>query len=41
MSLGLLPILSMTVPFIGYGGSGLILHLAVVGIIYGVYRKKT
>jgi len=40
MSLGLLPIVAMTVPFLGYGGGGLLAQLAAIGLVYGVYRRK-
>jgi cell division protein FtsW (lipid II flippase) len=40
MSLGLLPISAVPLPFISYGGSGILAQLAALGIIYSVYRQK-
>lgn len=40
MSLGVLPISAVTLPFISYGGSALLAQLAATGIIYNVYRRK-
>ncbi|MFB5678381.1 FtsW/RodA/SpoVE family cell cycle protein [Paenibacillus terreus] len=40
MSLGLLPLTSVMLPFISYGGIGLLVQLAALGIIYSVYRRK-
>lgn len=40
MSLGVLPILAVTLPFISYGGSGMLIQLSAIGIIYSVYRRK-
>ncbi|MFM9279906.1 FtsW/RodA/SpoVE family cell cycle protein [Paenibacillus jiagnxiensis] len=40
MSLGLLPLTSVMLPFISYGGTGLLVQLAALGIIYSVYRRK-
>lgn len=40
MSLGVLPISAVPFPLIGYGGSGLLVQLAAIGLIYSVYRRK-
>lgn len=40
MSVGLLPMTSMRLPFIGYGGTSTILEMAVIGVILSVYRRK-
>lgn len=40
MSLGLLPLLGIGVPFISYGGSQIVIQLAALGLILGVYRRK-
>ncbi len=40
MSFGLLPISSITIPLIGYGGNALLLQFAAIGIICGVYWRK-
>ncbi|MFX3634521.1 MAG: FtsW/RodA/SpoVE family cell cycle protein [Candidatus Pristimantibacillus sp.] len=40
MSVGLLPMTSMRLPFIGYGGTSTILEMAAIGVILSVYRRK-
>lgn len=40
MSVGLLPQVGIQLPFIGYGGIYYLLHLAFMGIILSVYRRK-
>ncbi|MFD0618902.1 FtsW/RodA/SpoVE family cell cycle protein [Paenibacillus sp. GCM10027629] len=40
MSVGLLPITSINMPFVSYGGTMMVVNLAVVGIILSVYRRK-
>lgn len=40
MSVGLLPQVDIQVPFISYGGIYYLLHLAFMGIILSVYRRK-
>lgn len=40
MSLGWLPIVSVQLPFFGFGGLGTIVDIAVIGFIMGVYRRK-
>ncbi|MBD2871658.1 FtsW/RodA/SpoVE family cell cycle protein [Paenibacillus arenilitoris] len=40
MSVGLLPIAGMPMPFISYGGTRTVAELAAVGVILGVYRRK-
>ncbi|WP_309118887.1 FtsW/RodA/SpoVE family cell cycle protein [Paenibacillus sp.] len=40
MSLGLLPIIGVTLPLISYGGSALLAQFAAIGIICGVYVRK-
>ncbi len=39
-SLGLLPMTSLLLPFIGYGASTTIVHCAIIGLILGIYRRK-
>lgn len=40
MSLGLLPISALRLPFISFGGSWLLVQWAAAGLIYSVYRRK-
>ncbi|AST91308.1 hypothetical protein BC6307_08470 [Sutcliffiella cohnii] len=40
MGLGLLPLVSFSLPFISYGGSMLLFNSAILGLILSVYRRK-
>ncbi|QQZ09883.1 FtsW/RodA/SpoVE family cell cycle protein [Heyndrickxia vini] len=40
MSLGLLPITSMSLPFISYGFMPVVLNAIIIGIVLSVYRRK-
>jgi len=40
MNLGWLPITEMSLPFISYGGSQLLIQMLAVGIILAVHRLK-
>ncbi|MFB0844524.1 FtsW/RodA/SpoVE family cell cycle protein [Paenibacillus oleatilyticus] len=40
MSLGLLPITSVAFPFVSYGGTHILIEMAVVGLVLGIYRRK-
>lgn len=40
MNLGLLPFTSITLPFLSYGGSAMVINLAFFGLFLGVYRRK-
>nr|WP_307990300.1 FtsW/RodA/SpoVE family cell cycle protein [uncultured Niameybacter sp.] len=40
MNLGLLPLSSISLPFISYGGTGMLMNLFLMGIFLSVYRKK-
>ncbi|MDF2880420.1 MAG: bacterial cell division rane protein [Clostridiaceae bacterium] len=39
--LGLAPIAGFSLPFISYGGAQLIVDMAAIGLISGIYRRKT
>ncbi|MBV7271790.1 FtsW/RodA/SpoVE family cell cycle protein [Clostridium sp. PL3] len=40
MILGFMPIVSVSLPFISYGGSGLVVQMAAVGLILSIYKAK-
>ncbi|WP_053366501.1 FtsW/RodA/SpoVE family cell cycle protein [Bacillus sp. FJAT-27245] len=40
MGFGVLPIMRVSLPFISYGGSGIVFYGAVLGLILSVYRRK-
>lgn len=40
MSIGILPMTSIALPFISFGGSHTVIELAVVGLILNVYKRK-
>ena len=40
MTVGLLPITGITLPFVSYGGSSLLSYMLMVGIIINISLKK-
>ncbi len=40
MSLGLMPVISMNLPFISFGGTQTIIHLGSIGAILSIYKRK-
>jgi len=39
MTLGLLPITGISLPFVSYGGSGLLIHFLALGIVQSIARR--
>jgi rod shape determining protein RodA len=39
ISLGLLPVTGLTLPFMGAGGSSLVIHLALVGVLFNIMKN--
>ncbi|MNV89697.1 cell wall shape-determining protein [compost metagenome] len=40
MATGYVPIVGVTFPFVGYGGSHLLIEFAAIGLLLSIYRKK-
>lgn len=40
MSIGLMPITGLPLPFISYGGSGIVTYFALIGIVQNVYMRR-
>lgn len=40
MTIGLLPITGITLPFISYGGSSLLSYMILIGFVFSIYNKK-
>lgn len=40
MTMGLMPIMGIGLPFISYGGTQLLMQIAAVGLILSIYRRK-
>jgi rod shape determining protein RodA len=39
MNMGILPVVGIPLPFVSYGGSALIGHLALAGIMHSIVRR--
>lgn len=40
MVIGFAPIISVSLPFVSYGGSGLVIQMSAVGLILSIYKGK-
>lgn len=40
MNLGVLPLMGVSLPFVSYGGTGMVVNGALIGVFLSVYRKK-
>lgn len=40
MTLGLLPVMGISLPFISYGGTSLVINFMAIGIICSIYKRK-
>ncbi|MBU2703358.1 cell division protein FtsW (lipid II flippase) [Sporomusaceae bacterium BoRhaA] len=40
MSLGVMPVVSISMPFISFGGSQTVIHLGAIGVILSIYKRK-
>ena len=41
MTMGLVPVTGIPLPFVSYGGSAMLTNMAAIGIILGVSIRKT
>jgi len=40
MAIGILPVIGIPLPFVSYGGSSLLINMALLGIILNIYRSR-
>lgn len=40
MTIGLMPVIGIPLPFVSYGGSSLVINMAMLGIVANVYRSR-
>jgi len=40
MTIGILPVIGIPLPFVSYGGSSLLINMAMLGIILNIYRSR-
>jgi rod shape determining protein RodA len=40
MVLGILPVIGLPLPFVSYGGSSLLINMAMLGIVFNIYRTR-
>ena len=41
MTVGLLPITGITLPFVSYGGSSLLSYMLIIGLVLNISNEKT
>ena len=41
MTIGLLPIMGITLPFVSYGGSSLISYMFMIGLVLNIYKESS
>jgi rod shape determining protein RodA len=41
MAIGIMPVIGIPLPFVSYGGSSLLVNMAMLGIIFNVHRTRT
>ena len=41
MTIGIMPVTGLPLPFVSYGGSALFADMIAVGALQGVYRRRT
>jgi rod shape determining protein RodA len=40
MTIGLMPVTGLPLPFISYGGSGLVTYLVLIGLVQSVHMRR-
>ena len=40
MAIGIMPVIGITLPLVSYGGSSLLVNMALLGIVANVYRTR-
>ncbi|WP_270474611.1 FtsW/RodA/SpoVE family cell cycle protein [Clostridium cochlearium] len=41
MTFNLVPVMSIGLPFISYGGTSMIINMISIGLIMGIYKRKS
>jgi len=40
MNMGVFPTVSVSLPFMSYGGTNFVINMALMGLLLGIYRRK-